>query len=55
MFNIIDLVISDNMFNLTLTILLLYFIVKLQMCIYICNDSYFKWWLCHWKNAFSQV
>ena len=35
MFSSTDLVMSDNMFNLILTILLLYFVVKLQMCMYL--------------------
>ena len=33
MFSSADLVMSDNMFNLILAILLLYFVVKLQMYI----------------------
>ena len=35
MFSSTDLVMSDNMFTLILTILLLYFVVKLQMYIYL--------------------
>ena len=35
MFSSTYLVMSENMFNLILTIIWLYFVVKLQMCIYL--------------------